>query len=833
MRRTGARSTSWTPRILDGRVRRTSASANDLGAAVGMLELPCIIKLCSLACTLLATGSKAFDYEFASRLFEAGDKAGEATLAFREGRQRDAVQTAVRDLRKRIEHDYGEWLATEFRGDPAGLADARAAILSLNFVLPRCLPRAEAVIEAKYDAAEIAGLVVRSAARGDEQFRDGTIGARLLHCVVQRAFEALQEDDAFCKATDIPFRREVLRGLEQIKRGQDALADRVAQLLAAFEAKGGTERVEAAGLERRAIITLTQRLKPELLDFEQALVELESAVGVALAVIARGARGTNLDEFVDSVLARVGEKTKAGDFDGGTRAVDDALAELDRREKVELAELERQKAEQRKAARRSRVALLELGVEQDILRRDAAGAARRVEAIVAVEAATDRPAWAPRYRERWDGFYRDGEEKGVNFSLLIAAELARRMIATALNQDERGLASNLLGTALARLGERESGTARLQEAVAAYRAALEEWTRERVPLDWAGAQSNLGSALMRLGERESGTARLEQAVVAFRAALEELTRERAPLQWAMTQNNLGLTLTTLGERESSTARLWEAVNAYCKALQEWTRERVPLNWAAAQNNLGIALRMLGERESGTARLRRAVAAFHSALQERTRERVPLDWAMTQSNLGTALRTLGERERGTARLEDAVTAFRAALQERMRERVPLLWAETQNNLGSALARLGERHRGTARLQEAVAAFRAALQERTREQVPFQWAATQNNLGNALTTLGERESGTERLEQAIAAYRAALEEWTREQVPLQWAAAQNGLGNALATLGGRESGTARLEQAVVAFDACLMVTASVWPPEWVSRVRARRDETRAEIGRRLAG
>ena len=35
------------------------------------------------------------------------------------------------------------------------------------------------------------------------------------------------------------------------------------------------------------------------------------------------------------------------------------------------------------------------------------------------------------------------------------------------------------------LGERESGTARLEEAVAAYRAALEERTRERVPLDWA------------------------------------------------------------------------------------------------------------------------------------------------------------------------------------------------------------------------------------------------------------------------------------------------------------------------------------------------------------
>ena len=126
------------------------------------------------------------------------------------------------------------------------------------------------------------------------------------------------------------------------------------------------------------------------------------------------------------------------------------------------------------------------------------------------------------------------------------------------------------------LGERESGTARLDEAVVAYRAALEERTRERVPLDWAATQNNFGNALKALGERESGTARLDEAVVAYRAALEERTRERVPLDWAATQNNLGNALKALGERESGTARFDEAVAAYRAALEERTRERVPL-----------------------------------------------------------------------------------------------------------------------------------------------------------------------------------------------------------------------------------------------------------------
>ena len=131
---------------------------------------------------------------------------------------------------------------------------------------------------------------------------------------------------------------------------------------------------------------------------------------------------------------------------------------------------------------------------------------------------------------------------------------------------------------------------------------MEELTRERVPLEWAQTQNNLGNALQALGERESGTARLEEAVAAYRAALEEWTRERVPLEWAATQNNLGNALQVLGERESGTARLKEAVAAFRAALEELTRERVPLDWAMTQNNLGGALeaRRAGER-NGVAR----------------------------------------------------------------------------------------------------------------------------------------------------------------------------------------------------------------------------------------
>jgi beta-galactosidase len=103
------------------------------------------------------------------------------------------------------------------------------------------------------------------------------------------------------------------------------------------------------------------------------------------------------------------------------------------------------------------------------------------------------------------------------------------------------------------------------------------WT---APVDFAKTQ-NLGAALYILGRRESGTAKLEAAVAAHREALKELSRERTPFFWAMAQENLGVALRSLGERESGTANLEAAVAAHREALTERTRDRMPLDWATS------------------------------------------------------------------------------------------------------------------------------------------------------------------------------------------------------------------------------------------------------------
>jgi tetratricopeptide (TPR) repeat protein len=274
------------------------------------------------------------------------------------------------------------------------------------------------------------------------------------------------------------------------------------------------------------------------------------------------------------------------------------------------------------------------------------------------------------YLEREAGaLYLQGHELGDNGALLSAIERRRRLLELIPREREPlqwAMTQHYLGITLWRLGQRERGTAKLEEAVAAFREALKERTRERAPLPWAVTQTNLGAALRTLGEREGGTERLKAAVTAYREALKVQTRERVPLQWAMTQNNLGVVLATVGKRERGTAKIEAAVAAYREALKERTRERAPLQWARTQDNLGVALVILGKRESGTAKLEEAVAAYREALKERTRERVPLDWAMTLGNEGVALMYLAKRRGDTDMAATALSQINTAF-ETLRER----------------------------------------------------------------------------------------------------------------------------------------------------------------------
>ncbi|MCB0041377.1 MAG: CHAT domain-containing protein, partial [Caldilinea sp.] len=113
----------------------------------------------------------------------------------------------------------------------------------------------------------------------------------------------------------------------------------------------------------------------------------------------------------------------------------------------------------------------------------------------------------------------------------------------------------------------------IEEAIAAYRQALEVMTRAAMPVEWAQAMMNLATAYSdRIrGDRAQN---IEEAIAAYRQALEVMTRAAMPVEWATSMMNLATAYKNRirGDRAQN---IEEAIAAYRQALEILTPDSLP------------------------------------------------------------------------------------------------------------------------------------------------------------------------------------------------------------------------------------------------------------------
>jgi hypothetical protein len=124
----------------------------------------------------------------------------------------------------------------------------------------------------------------------------------------------------------------------------------------------------------------------------------------------------DLPTIAKEALKQMAFFMRSGSFDAALASVDDALTALDSAGGLTPDQL-----------RQGRVALMEGGITLDQLRRDVFGVAKRVEKLVALDAPSG-PAWAPDYKTRLDAFQKEGADKNSNFSLEVAATMAKAVV---------------------------------------------------------------------------------------------------------------------------------------------------------------------------------------------------------------------------------------------------------------------------------------------------------------------------------------------------------------------------------------------------------------------
>ncbi|MEO0769205.1 MAG: tetratricopeptide repeat protein, partial [Cyanobacteria bacterium J06649_4] len=153
----------------------------------------------------------------------------------------------------------------------------------------------------------------------------------------------------------------------------------------------------------------------------------------------------------------------------------------------------------------------------------------------------------------------------------------------------------------------------LKNAIAACQKALQVYTCEIFPVNWAMVQNNLGNAYSNLAQpddlphsKTEQVANLENAINAFHKALQVYTCDTFPVDWAMTQNNLG-NVYRLRMESTQPSDPTRAIEAYQQALQIYTPDLLP-------NDCRRTARSLGDLLSNAHRWPEAVAAYEQSLQ---------------------------------------------------------------------------------------------------------------------------------------------------------------------------------------------------------------------------
>ena len=206
------------------------------------------------------------------------------------------------------------------------------------------------------------------------------------------------------------------------------------------------------------------------------------------------------------------------------------------------------------------------------------------------------------------------------------------------------------------LGEREGGHRRLEEAVAAYREALKEWTRERVPLDWAVVVGSEGVVLAILAERRNDLTMAEIAPGQINTAFQTL-RDGGHATMARYYEQRY----SAGARPArrTTAWQWRKMTCPAKPKQHWRLRPHSVQWAHLRNVSDDALpfRHWNERRASLSRALKRSAPQIKARSKKSTQRERKKWPKRNSiankphcNVGT----IGHVDHGKTTLTAALT-----------------------------------------------------------------------------------------------------------------------------------------------------------------------------------
>lgn len=509
--------------------------------------------------------------------------AGYAQVAFGGGaifgkltdQNRRKADRVLKKFRNYIEKQWPDWSEIPDAKDDGLRA---SVLLSFDQVIPKIQLDSSEIVAERLDPDRMANLMLQKAEAAMPSVygahlandRDATVARAFLWDISHRAYQFLAEQDDYINDIVPDLWKDLLGQVERIENAVVSSADKQAERLARIEAMlmeavaegPKVSQARANGITDEALIGLARRIASDVEDADQAFVELERAVDLAIQVQSYGAQSD-----APVAVSRAAAQSAQGDYDDAASTIGDALAEAEAAHKSQMS------------------ALLQAGFEQDMLRRDPTAAAHKLVRLQDADAGG--LATFDDLAALWMTWYSTGRDSGAILDLTVAQTLAQQMALRATSPLEHGTALNYLGIILHIRGEREEGPQRLSEAMGAFEQALTHWTRDVSADHWAKGQMNLANSTHALAQRDPGNDRIGRAIEAYEAALSVRNETNDPQAWAILQMNLATALRTLADQRDEAALL-ASLAAVEAALSVRTRDTSPPQWAMTVLNRALS-----------------------------------------------------------------------------------------------------------------------------------------------------------------------------------------------------------------------------------------------------
>ena len=130
---------------------------------------------------------------------------------------------------------------------------------------------------------------------------------------------------------------------------------------------------------------------------------------------------------------------------------------------------------------------------------------------------------------------------------------------------------------------------------------------------WAESQQLLASTLSAIASKTSDPLLADEAIAAFRAARDVFTREAFPSDWMPVSSGLASALQGKGILKQDVKILEEAEVIYKEVMSATDKDKAPLDWAAAMKDIATIQFMLGTTRMNKAEVEQSLESFDAAL----------------------------------------------------------------------------------------------------------------------------------------------------------------------------------------------------------------------------